>query len=68
MLGYTFKINDPKAASSSRYTAQFYIDMNNDGRFDEELEGLSYMGITLASNNKKILNQTPCRQAWNTDW
>lgn len=53
MLGYTFKINDPKAASSSRYTAQFYIDMNNDGRFDEELEGLSYMGITLASNNKK---------------
>ncbi len=54
MLGYTFKINDSGSSSSlKRYTANFYIDMNNDGRFDEELEGLSYIGITLASNAKK---------------
>lgn len=53
ILKYTFKINDPKATSASRYTASFYIDMNNDGRFDEELEGLSYLGVTLASNAKK---------------
>ncbi len=53
LLKYTFKINDVKAGSNSRYTAKFYIDMNNDGRFDEELEGLSYLGVTLASNAKK---------------
>ena len=54
MLGYTFKINDSGSSSSlKRYTANFYIDMNNDGRFNEELEGLSYLGITLASNAKK---------------
>ncbi len=56
LLNYTFKISDGASdASSKTYTANFYLDMNNDGRFDKELESLSYLGITLASNSKRSI-------------
>lgn len=56
LLTYKFTINDGASnASSKKYTARYYIDMNNDGVYDEDTEVISYLGITLASNEKKTV-------------
>ncbi len=53
VLDYTFEIKDNKPSAESRkYTAKLYIDMNSDGRFDDDTESVSNLGITLYSNRK----------------